>query len=256
MAGSPRARPAVRYFRPRVGDLADRRRRVSSSSPPPPACCWSGTVRPVLGWVGPRRPHARPVPRRTPRHHRASGSRSSSTRRRSTTGPALRAEATRARHGPGLGRARDRRDDRRGPRATGRPGPLSQTGVDLVCALGGDGTVRAVAQALAGTSTPMGLLPSGTGNLLARNLQLPLERLDHALEVALTGSTGTSTSAGRRRPDPGAARRDGGADGHGSDRPPRTVRPLGPGRGRRAPGGRQADGARADRRRSHRGRPG
>ena len=42
-------------------------------------------------------------------------------------------------------------------------------------AAGGDGTVRMVVSVLAGTDTRMGIIPSGTGNLLARNVDVPLE---------------------------------------------------------------------------------
>jgi diacylglycerol kinase (ATP) len=59
-------------------------------------------------------------------------------------------------------------------------------GVALVVACGGDGTVTACAEGVAGTGVPLAVIAMGTGNLLARNLGLPLD-LDGALAVALGG---------------------------------------------------------------------
>ncbi len=59
-------------------------------------------------------------------------------------------------------------------------------GADVVVAAGGDGTVRVVCAEMAGTGIPVGVIPAGTGNLLARNLGIPLFH-DEAIDTVLRG---------------------------------------------------------------------
>ncbi|WP_221585588.1 diacylglycerol kinase family protein [Microbacterium sp. G2-8] len=62
-------------------------------------------------------------------------------------------------------------------------------GAGLVIAAGGDGTVRLVAERLAESDdVDLAIAPLGTGNLLARNLKVPIDDLAGAMTRALTGT--------------------------------------------------------------------
>ncbi|MGC9347446.1 MAG: diacylglycerol/lipid kinase family protein, partial [Anaerolineae bacterium] len=50
----------------------------------------------------------------------------------------------------------------------------AERGVDLVLVAGGDGTINEAAHGLGGTSTTLGIVPVGTGNILAHQLRMPI----------------------------------------------------------------------------------
>ena len=61
-----------------------------------------------------------------------------------------------------------------------------EDGAELVLAWGGDGIVQRCIDVLAGTGVPLGVLPAGTANLFASNLDIPPD-LEKALEIGLHG---------------------------------------------------------------------
>lgn len=70
---------------------------------------------------------------------------------------------------------------------TGQARKAVEEGVDLVIAAGGDGTVRAAVEGLEDSGIPVGLIPLGTGNLFARNLDIPVNDIPAATALAFTG---------------------------------------------------------------------
>lgn len=74
--------------------------------------------------------------------------------------------------------------------ATAQPGDARRLalrgrdeGFDALLSYGGDGTAMQIAAAIAGTDIPLGLLPGGTGNVLAGNLRLPRRPLPAARAI-------------------------------------------------------------------------
>jgi diacylglycerol kinase (ATP) len=60
----------------------------------------------------------------------------------------------------------------------------AQRGVDVVAAVGGDGTVNEVVNGLDGFDVPLGIIPLGTANDFARQVGIPADA-DHAMDVIL-----------------------------------------------------------------------
>src|SRR5215469_8472977 len=92
-------------------------------------------------------------------------------------------------------------------RGLGLAGGAVAAGARMVVAAGGDGTVRACAQALAGTQVPLAIVPLGTANLAARALGIP---------PRVGGSLATAFGQHERRIDLAVAWAAARADGAGA----------------------------------------
>jgi len=71
--------------------------------------------------------------------------------------------------------------------ATELAAKLAADGESVVVVAGGDGTLNAVVQGLAGSHAALGVLPAGTMNVFARELGLPLNSLKKSLQVVEQG---------------------------------------------------------------------
>jgi YegS/Rv2252/BmrU family lipid kinase len=91
--------------------------------------------------------------------------------------------------------------------ATAKPGDARRLalrgrdeGFDTMLSYGGDGTAMQIAAAVAGTGIPLGLIPGGTGNVLAGNLRLPRRPLA-AVQSILRGTAVQIDLGAVDRPD-------------------------------------------------------
>ena len=113
-------------------------------------------------------------------------------------------------------------------------------GASLVFAAGGDGTVRACAEALAGTGVPLAIVPLGTANLTARALGVPSQGgraveagfggRDHAIDLAIDAGGRRGRDMVRRHGGHRPGRRRGGRGGRAAQAAARLGRLRG-GRG-------------------------
>jgi len=63
---------------------------------------------------------------------------------------------------------------------------IKKAGADRVIAVGGDGTLKLVAECLKGTKTPIGIIPAGSANGMAKELGIPIN-INEALELTISG---------------------------------------------------------------------
>lgn len=86
-------------------------------------------------------------------------------------------------------------ETRRAGHATDLARAAAERGYRAVCVVGGDGTLAEAATGIVGYEIPLAIIPRGTANQVAQNLQIPTE-LEAAVDVALTG-TPTDLDLGR-----------------------------------------------------------
>jgi YegS/Rv2252/BmrU family lipid kinase len=95
-----------------------------------------------------------------------------------------------------------------------------ENGADVVLACGGDGTINEVINGLAQSQVPLGILPGGTANILARELRLPLSPVRAARQFLHWTPRRIALGRARWTQAPSAPPPDGPARGGGFTPPP------------------------------------
>lgn len=76
----------------------------------------------------------------------------------------------------------------------------AREGIDIVCAVGGDGSVHEVGTALVGTKCHLAIIPTGSGNGLARHLKIPLKTPDAIRNINALNSILMDTGLANDKP--------------------------------------------------------